>query len=378
MTLKNILIFGHSYATQFIDINNQYTKLFDKSHYKVTVVYLTGEPNEAVLKKHVANEVIFLNSPKKSVRGLKIDAIKKILALFREKNFEVVITHRYKPTYIMLWIARFHPIPRMVAVMHEIGVLRSLMRKLTVALLAQPNIFFAGVSNAVRNDLQKAIWRVHPEQVITLYNSIDVEIAEAQRLTRDEARQKLQLPDNAFVFAAIGRLAKNKDPKTLIQAYSLIKNQCTRTKLIIIGDGELESDLKKFSESLGIQNDILFKGFVPHASHYMKAFDVFVSTSIQEAFGMVLIEAMLAKIPVIATQVDGIPEVIGQAGLLIEPKNAERLAAEMLKAYQMKTALLAEWGQKGHERVVSCFSLQKFKENFWVKTMQIAPYKDLI
>jgi len=74
---KNILIFGHGYATQFIDINNQYTRLFDPNKFNVTVVYLTGEPNDTVRKRHLTNNVIFLNSPPRSTRGLKIYAIKK-------------------------------------------------------------------------------------------------------------------------------------------------------------------------------------------------------------------------------------------------------------------------------------------------------------
>ena len=59
---KNILLFGHSYATQFIDISNQYTQLFDKNKYNVTVAYLVGEPDEAIKQKHTAENVIFLNT----------------------------------------------------------------------------------------------------------------------------------------------------------------------------------------------------------------------------------------------------------------------------------------------------------------------------
>ena len=97
---KHILILGHNDVTQFIDIYNQYTRLFDKNKYEVTVLYLTGEPNEEV-KAHtytLAENVIFLNVTKKSIRTLKIAAIKKLLTLCREKQFQMVICHRYKPS----------------------------------------------------------------------------------------------------------------------------------------------------------------------------------------------------------------------------------------------------------------------------------------
>src|SRR5690349_21701975 len=104
---KSILIFGHGYATQFIDISNQYTKLFDPVKFEVTVAYLTGEPDEKIRQRHLAENVYFLNFSKRATRGLKIAAIKKMLRLQREKNFQIVICHRYKPSYIMLWVARF-------------------------------------------------------------------------------------------------------------------------------------------------------------------------------------------------------------------------------------------------------------------------------
>ena len=362
---KNVLLFGHGYGTQFIDISNQYTKLFDKNKYAVTVVYLVGEPDEAIRKRHLADQVIFLNSPKKSVRGLKIDAIKRMLALTREKNFEMVVCHRYKPTYVMLWVSRFHPIPSLISVMHELGTLSSFARKILIAALAKDNIIFAGVSNAVRDDLRQSIWRIPSERVITLYNMLDVDLTEPKLLSRKEARQQLGLSDDTFVFGTIGRLAKNKDQTTLIQAFSKIKNLCPKAKLIILGDGILESELKQLTHSLHLQDDVVFTGYRNDAFRFTKAFDVFISSSIQEAFGRVLLEAMIAKTPIIATRVNGIPEVIGDSGILIDCNKPAELAAEMLKAYQMDVSKLSEWGEKGYQRVNNHFSLKQFNEIFW-------------
>jgi len=365
MMRKNVLLFGHGYGTQFIDISNQYTKLFDKNKHAVTVVYLVGEPDEAIRKRHLADQVIFLNSPKKSVRGLKIDAIKRMLALTREKNFEIVVCHRYKPTYVMLLVSRFHPIPALISVMHELGTLSSFARKILIAALAKDNILFAGVSNAVRDDLRQAIWRIPSERVITLYNMLDVDLTEPKLLSRKEARQQLDLPDDTFVFGTIGRLAKNKDQKTLIQAFAAIKNQCPKAKLIILGDGILEHELKQLTHSLHLQDDVIFTGYRNDAFSFAKAFDVFISSSIQEAFGRVLLEAMIAKTPIIATKVNGIPEVIGDSGILIDCNKPSELAAEMLKAYQMETSTLSKWGEQGYQRVNNQFSLKQFNEIFW-------------
>ena len=123
---KHILILGHSDATQFVDIYNQFTQIFDKKHYAVTVAFLTGEPTAEVKQRIIADDMIFLQTPKKSIRGLKIGPIKQLRLLCREQNFEIVICHRYKPSYIMMWVAQFCKIPALIFVMHELHTSPSL------------------------------------------------------------------------------------------------------------------------------------------------------------------------------------------------------------------------------------------------------------
>ena len=229
---KNVLIFSHSDATQFVDINNQYTRLFDENKYNVTVAYLVGESTEASKKRHLTKNILFFNFPKKAIRGLKIHAIKKLLQLHREKNFEIVICHRYKPTYIMLWVALFKKIPALIGVMHDLDTLKSFSRQLLLGLLARKkNTIFAGVSDAVRDDMRRDISRILPKnQIVTLYNMIDVPLTEPQFLSREAARKELNLPDNALIFGTLGRLVLNKDQKTLIHAFSLLKDKIPNAK----------------------------------------------------------------------------------------------------------------------------------------------------
>jgi glycosyltransferase involved in cell wall biosynthesis len=362
---KNILIFCHGYATPFLDINNQYTQLFDKNQYTVTVAYLVGEPNETIRQCHIAEEVIFINSPKNSTRGLKIYAIKQMLKLQREKQFQIVICHRYKPTYIMLLVSRIYNIPALFSVMHEFKTMHSITRKLAVLALAKNNFILAGVSNAVRDDLRRDAWGIPKERILTFYNAIDTHTAEAQLLDRRTARQQLNLPDTGFIFGTIGRLAKAKDQQTLIRAFANIKPRCPEAKLVIMGTGELETELKKQIAQLRLDNDVVLTGFVHGGFKYIKAFDVFVLPSIKEAFGLVLLEAMIAKTPIIATKINGIPEVIADTGILIPPSNPIVLATEMLKLYQAPREKLLALSEQGYQRVINTFSFDCFKTFFW-------------
>ena len=179
------------------------------------------------------------------------------------------------------------------------------------------------------------------------------------------AREKLNLPEDIFIFGNVGRLVKNKDQKTLIQAYARIQQQCPHSKLILMGTGVLEAELKNLSSSLGLENKVIFAGFVPDAVNFAKAFDVLVSLFIQEAFGMVLIEAMTAKVPVI-NPVDGVPEVINNSGLLVEPNDPLKLSEAMFSAYQMKADSLKQWGEQGYLRVKENFSTNSFKKDFQI------------
>jgi glycosyltransferase involved in cell wall biosynthesis len=362
---KQILILGHNDATQFIDIYNQYTRIFDKNKYEVTVAYLTGDYNEASNARTIAEHVLFLQASKKSVRGLKIKITQQLLALCREKKFDIVISHRYKPSYVMLWVNQFYKIPALFCVMHEIGTMSGFNRPLLMRCLARKNTYFAGVSNAVRDDLRKSLWGIDHQQIITLYNTIDMELVEPTLLSRDTARAKLNLSSDDFIFGHIGRLVPNKDQDTLIKAFAKIIPHCPNAKLIIMGEGELELSIKSLIQTLKLENHVILTGFITQASQYMKAFDCFVLSSIQEAFGRVLIEAMVAKLPIIATRVHGIPEVMGDTGILINAKNAEQLAEAMQTIYQLTIKEREQIGAIAYQHVTDNYSIPAFETQFW-------------
>lgn len=362
---KNILILGHNDETQFIDIFNQYTLLFDKNLFSVTVVYLTGKPNDVTKKRTLAENVIFLDLPKGSLRNLKIGAIRQVLTLCKKQSFQLVICHRYKPTYLMLFVAKFCHIPALIAVMHELGTMRARGRQLLIAALRPKNMLFAGVSNAVRDDMRKDLWCVPQANIQTLYNMIDVVATEPALLTRHAAREALKYHDNDILFANIARLVVNKDQKTLIAAFALVKKTCPHAKLIIMGSGELESELKTQVEKACLTEDVHFAGFVPGAFRYMKAFDCFVLPSTQEAFGRVLLEAMIAKVPIIAARTHGIPEVVGDAGTIVPARDIEALAEAMITLYQTSVLNREMAGEKAYARVTQVFSIPQFHQQFW-------------
>lgn len=372
---KNILILGHNYATQFIDVFNQYVRLFDREKYHVTVAYLTGKPDDSVIARTIADEVLFLEASKKSIRGLKIGQVKQMLALCKERQFDIVVCHRYKPSYIMMWVAQFYPIPALIFVMHELNTMASINRRLLIAALYKKNMLFAGVSNAVRDDIRKHIWRVPKENVVTLYNVIDVPLTEPQLFSKEEARSKLNLSPDDFIFGQLARLVPNKDQHNLIRAFAAMKADCPRAKLVIIGNGVLEAALKQQVTELGLQNDIIFTGYVIEGYRYVRAFDCFVLSSTQEAFGRVLLESMIAHCPIIATRTNGIPEVVSDAGILVNPRDTTALAFAMKQIFQLSPTARTAMVEKAYQHMNDNFSIPVFQKTFWelplLKTVRI-------
>jgi glycosyltransferase involved in cell wall biosynthesis len=249
--------------------------------------------------------------------------------------------------------------------MHELDTMSSIGRRAIIACLARKNMIFAGVSNAVRDDMRKDLWFIPKERIVTLYNCIDIDAAEPALLTRSEARRQLGLSDHDFIIGNIARLAPNKDHESLIQAFALLQKECAHAKLVIIGDGELEQPLTALVKSLSLESSVIFTGFLPNGFRYMPAFDCFALSSTQEAFGRVLIEAMIAKLPIVATRVHGIPEVLGDIGVMIQPRDVHNLAITFKHIYALEPEERKQFGHLAYQHVTKHFSIPSFQHVFW-------------
>ncbi len=304
-----ILQFCHGYDGPFMDCARQYAVLFKDTDYKVCTVYLTGEPSEDVVKGSASDEVLFFNYSSKQVRGLKLAAIRDFKKLVASRNFAYCIAHRFKPIYIALLGSKL-PV---IGVHHAFGDYKRKSRQLFASFFKK-RLRVLGVSNAVRDDMRACLPGFEPNNIGTLYNRIDVEAVQAEQVSREEAREYLGLPQDAWVVGNVGRLHPDKDQTTLINGFALALPQLPAGSLLaIMGSGRLEQQLKNLAIELGVVDSVRFLGQVPNGRRYFKAFDLFALTSDHEPFGMVLLEAMAAGVPVIATDCGGAREVVTEA-----------------------------------------------------------------
>lgn len=212
------------------------------------------------------------------------------------------------------------------------------------------------VSEAMRRDAKK----MHAVQnrFVVIHNGIRA----TSLLSRKEAREKL-LPAVTSSHVWIGTIAElhpTKNLNVLIRAFSKIPHRAESLALIIMGEGESRIELETLAKELHIAEKVWFLGHIPNASEYLPALDIFTLPSRSEGLAYVLLEAGLASLPVIATRVGGIPEVIQNTvtGLLVPPGEPTPLKEALVKILDDRE-LGSALGAALHERVVSDFSLEE-------------------
>ncbi|MBI2055014.1 MAG: glycosyltransferase family 4 protein [Candidatus Sungbacteria bacterium] len=155
-------------------------------------------------------------------------------------------------------------------------------------------------------------------------------------IARKELRDLASFYDTPFIIGTITELTANKDLPTLIRAAAKLPQNAVS---IIIGGGEDETRLRKLIEELDAAHKVFLTGFVKDAWRLLRGLDCFILTSVKEGLPYVIMEAMAAGLPIIATNIGGIPDLLVQneSGILVAPKDPEMLAAAIRK--------LAEDGQ---------------------------------
>lgn len=202
--------------------------------------------------------------------------------------------------------------------------------------------------------------RISPK-VITVYNGINTDDFNPQNISGD-IKDELGLSEDTVVIGSIGVLEKDKGHKYLFESLAKLKIEgVTNIICIICGTGPEESHLKEFVLSKGLANEVLFLGFCNDIPKILKALDILVISSLTiESFSMVAVESMAMKVPVIATSVGGLPEVIddGKTGILVPPGDVGALygALEYLIENQQ---VRIQMGKKGRKRVLGKFTIEE-------------------
>lgn len=210
------------------------------------------------------------------------------------------------------------------------------------------------------------------KQLITIHNGIDTEKFQILR-GQLQINSKFKIPNTKLV-STIAHLYPTKGLKYLIEAAKIVTAKFPAVSFVVIGEGQEKTKLESRIKNYGLGEKFFLLGAIPNASQYLTEFDIFVLPSIKEGFPYTILEAMAAGLPIVATNVGGIPEMITPSlsppiplrgtggeevgvGILVPPKNPETLAEVII--YLLNHPDLAEKLIQNAREKVGHFTVQK-------------------
>lgn len=195
-----------------------------------------------------------------------------------------------------------------------------------------------------------------PDQYSVIYNAIDVPRFRDVPVTRREMRAKLGIAPDAPVVGTVSRLAPQKAPMDFLTVAELVRKSIPEVKFVFVGGGPMQPEFDAAVRARKLDDTILFLGYRNDVPELLRAFDVFLLTSLWEGLPLVIPQASCAAIPSVATAVDGTPEVVvdNETGFLASPHDCAAMAERVIQLLHDQE-LRERLGQTALERVYPAF-----------------------
>jgi glycosyltransferase involved in cell wall biosynthesis len=288
-----------------------------------------------------------------------VRAIAKIIWAVLKEKIDVIIANggrEYWPAAVAAKVTG----ARLIFIRHQVDRLK----RTTCWLINKGVDKVIAVSSAVEKALIQS--GVSREKIEVIYNSIALERFSPDLIDREAVRKELGIDSNTIVVGTAGKLNPGKGVFDLLSAVHNLMGKFAAVKLMFVGDGPERNELEGEAERLSMQDRVIFTGVRKDVERMYAAMDIFVlPSSCEEAFGMVLIEAMAMGKPVVATAVGGIPEVIENEvnGILVPPQEIHALALAILR-YMDDRAFADRVALEGRKSVEQRFSDKAMGDHF--------------
>ena len=337
------------------------TNLSDKfvqAGHEVTLAYFVGPAD--MLPRDSRVKLVFINFSK-SPHGI-IKGFINLRKLVKQFKPDVINSHMFHSNIVCRLLRFVAPVKRLISSAHstyEGGKLRMLAYRVT----DQLSDITTNVSrNAVETFVAK---RAVPfNRIIPVLNGIDTDEFSYRSDSRYTLRKKLLGARRGPLVLAVGRLWPEKDYPNLLSALSTLLNRGYNPLLLIAGVGPEKPALEALALALGISDHVCFLGLRTDIPALMSASDVYVLPSAWEGFGLAVAEAMATERIVVATDSGGVKEVLGNAGILVPPKNPLLLAAGLEKAFNFKDSEIELMGKEARNRVIENYSLDNTAQQY--------------
>jgi glycosyltransferase involved in cell wall biosynthesis len=205
--------------------------------------------------------------------------------------------------------------------------------------------------------------RISPERIVTIQNAVRIEKFEFMDRLGIKIREEFGISSSTLLVGIVGRLEEPKDHENFLKAASKIYRKNKDVRFLVVGSGSLRERLESLTNDLGLSKAVIFTGLRRDVPAVMSALDLFVLSSRYEGLPVVVLEAMAAKKPIVATRVSGVPGVVedGNTGILVNPGDPGALAKACLYLLE-RPELRIQMGNAGYERVKRNYSMDAFIE----------------
>jgi glycosyltransferase involved in cell wall biosynthesis len=348
-------------------------KHIDKEKYNISIIILRDENLYSMVLQKLGVSVHPVSSRKSSI------GIKRLIAILQKEPPDVVHTHLFKANLLGQYAAKKLMLPR-IAHMHSTFNPRALLPfffqnhillSLYQFLLRYVLRGATRIITTSENDRKFLIerWGFQPVQVLYLPNGVSLEPSAEIQKNRQKYRKKVRalsgIKEEVPVIGMVGRLSKEKNWPLFFSTAAAIKKELSEAVFWVVGDGKEREEYKKLVKELELEFSVHFWGYYSDTPEIYCGMDCFLFTSALDSCSLVLMEAMLAKLPVVAISSEAAKSIITHRknGILIEDNNPEAIARaviELLPDKELKARITAQ----GYEYCITRFDIRH-----WVSTL---------
>lgn len=327
----------------------------DRKHF--TPLFACPPELARILRRDVPPDVevfpLFLESPKQGA------AVRELARILRERQILILHSHQFRAGLVASPIGRWCRVPLIIETAHVRETWRKGWFKGSYAIDRLADQFidrYIAVSHAIARYLIDEK-RLPGKKITVIHNGCDLQRFTPGHVPPDGLRRSLGFGEADPVIVVLARLEPQKGHRFLLEALPTVRSEFPSVRLVCAGEGELRSQLEHQSQALRIEESVRFVGFQSNTEDWLALAELTVLPSLYEGLPVVAVESLAAGKPMVATAVDGTPEIVldGKTGLTVPAGDPQRLAEAICRLLRHPD-LRTQMGRAGREWVTRGFS----------------------
>ncbi len=345
-------------------------KLLDKDQYEAHLICLCQGPFAELAAQYGFKAVVIPMRHK-----FDLSTIKPIRQYLRENKIDLVHTHGVRANLVARTAAKREGLP-VVTTFHSVlrydydSIFKALLAKYLTTATNRHTDRFIAISRAIKKEILEM--GVPDDRITVIHNGLDIS-KYAEPRDPQETKRELGLDPDKYTVAMIARLHPVKGHQYFLQAAREVLNKGINAQFLIIGEGIYRENISHWVKELGLDKEVIMPGYYSPIENIYRVCDVLCVPSLMEGLGMVVLEAMYFEVPVVASNVGGIQEIIENRinGLLVEPRDFMGLADAVINVLADKD--LADYFKVQGQETLKEFSLEKMARQIEETYLSLLP-----